>query len=218
MSGSKIFSRYILGAGAAVVSATLFGAVPALALNNKNEMIADPSAYFPGCACSSVFFSFVLWMIVLLVIAMFQYSEWREKKLSAYTFSIIAIILAFIIFSIPFGAFTYMLQPSNFEINEETGKYHFSQYGEKDELTGSYTRAEVEDHILKSRTGVFSSWIILGVVCIGAGLSIPAYLKRRDEKKKQAQPQLRKKRKSKGRIGTRVTKPRDEKAKKGKKK
>lgn len=100
-------------------------------------------------------------------------------------------------------------------MNEETGKYEFSQYGEKDELTGSYTKAEVDNHILKSRTGIYTSWAILAIVCVGAGASIPAYLKRRAKRKPLP---VRKKRKSKGRIGTRVTKPAAGKEKKDKKK
>jgi len=200
----------------------IFLELPALAISNTNTLLADPVRYFPGCACQVAFLSFVLWMVVLLVIAMFQYGEKRERKLSAYGFSIIAIILAFIIYSIPLWVLVWILKPQSFPINETSGKYEFSQYGEQASetmaLRGSYTPEELQKNILQSRTGIIISWAILSVVCVGAMASIPALLKLQAERKKKAALFKRTKRKSKGRIGTRVIKSKGEKDKKDKRK
>jgi hypothetical protein len=206
--------------GFVLAPATLFIATPAWAINNANYLVSDPARYFPGCTCQATFLSFVVWMIALLIIAMFQYGEHRKKRLTAYWFSIIAIILAFIIYSVPLATITYLLKSSNFPVNQETGKYEYSLYGEKEDLSGNYTQAEVDTHVVESRTGVIASWIILGVVCLGAGLSIPAYLKHKALQAKKAPPPRRGKRKSKGRVGTRVVKEKEkekgkEKDKKG---
>ena len=222
MRQEKIYIPILFKCTLISLSAFILLELPAFAVSNTNPMVNDPARYFPGCACNTAFLSFVVWMIALLVIAMFQYSEKRERKLSAYGFSIIAIILAFIIYSIPLGVLLWLLKPQSFPVSESTGKYEFSQYGEQESetmpLRGAYTPDELQKYIVQSRTGITISLAILTVVCAGAMLSIPAVLKRQAERKKQAGQLKRTKRKSKGRIGTRVIKSKDEMDKKGKKK
>ena len=128
------------------------------------------------------------------------------------------VYLAFIIYSIPLGAMLTILKPASFAVDEETGIYEFSKYGERDELTGSYTEAELSDNILKSRTGIITSWVILGIVCAGAGAFFPVYLKQRAKKEKLTIKPKRRKRKSTGRVGTRITKPQEKNDKQKKRK
>ena len=222
MHQTKTFITMILKYAVIPIFAFILLELPALAVSNTNPMVNDPGRYFPTCTCQVAFLAFVLWMVAILVIAMFQYGEKRERKLTAYGFSIIAIILAFIIYSIPLWGLVWLLKPQSFPINEATGKYEFSLYGEQESATmalrGSYTPEELQKNILQSRTGIIISWAILSVVCVGAMASIPALLKLQAERKKQAAQFRRTKRKSKGRIGTRVIKSKDEKDKKDKKK
>jgi hypothetical protein len=199
--------------------------MPVYAVSNTNPMFADPARYFPGCTCQVAFLSFIVWMISLLIIAMFQYGEKRKRKLTAFGFSIVAIILAFIIYSIPLWTMVWMLNPSGFKIDPETDAYVFSKYGEKEsesmQLTGKYTREELDEHIRSSRSAVVLSWAFMSVLCVGAMVSIPALLKRQEKKREQAAAAKRKKRRSKGRVGTRIVKGKEEidkkKDKKGKK-
>ena len=149
---------------------------PALAINPANSMTADPGKYFPGCTCNAAFFSFLGLMVAMLIIAMFQYGDNRKKKLSAYQFSIVAIILAFIFYSIPLWTMYYMLNPSGFHVDEETGVYAFSIYGEKggedSKFQGEYTADELAKHINDSRTYVVSTWAIMSVICVAAMATI----------------------------------------------
>ena len=198
-------------------------AVPALAINPSNPMIADPKQYFPSCTCNAAFFSFLGLTVACLIIAMFQYGEARKKKLSAYQFSIIAIILAFIFYSIPLWTMYYMLNPSGFHVDEESGVYAFSIYGEKggegSEFQGKYTADELAKHLNDSRTYVVSTWAIMSVICVAAMVTIPPFLKRRAKKREETYVKKRKKRPSKGRIGSRKVKDKsDEADRKGKKK
>ncbi len=198
-------------------------AVPALAVNPTNTMLADPKQYFPGCTCNAAFFSFLALMVACLIIAMFQYGEKRKKKLSAYQFSIIAIILAFIIYSIPLWTMVYLLSPSGFQVDEESGVYAFSVYGEKgsdgSEFQGKYTTDELAKHLNDSRTYIVSTWAIMSVICVAAMATVPSFLKRQAKKREETYVKKRKKRPSKGRIGSRKVKDKsDEADKKGKKK
>lgn len=198
-------------------------AVPALAVNPANSMLADPKEYFPGCTCNAAFFSFLALMVACLIIAMFQYGEQRKKKLSAYQFSIIAIILAFIIYSIPLWTMVYLLRPSGFQVDQESGVYTFSVYGEKggegSEFQGKYTADELAKYLNDSRTYVVSTWAIMSVICVAAMATIPVFLKRQAKKRQETYVKKRKKRPSKGRIGSRKVKDKsDEADRKGKKK
>jgi len=196
-------------------------AVPALAVNPSNSMVADPKKYFPGCTCNAAFFSFLGLMVAMLIIAMFQYGDNRKKKLSAYQFSIIAIILAFIFYSVPLWTMYYMLNPSGFQVDEETGVYAFSVYGEKEgegsEFQGKYTSDELAKHINDSRTYVVSTWAVMSVICVALMATIPAFLKRQAKKREETYVKKRKKRPTKGRIGSRKVKDKgDEADRKGK--
>ena len=204
--------RFAAMAFVAAASMLLF-AGPVHAVNPANTMLANPESYFPGCTCQVMFLCFIAWMICLVIIAMFQYGEYRKKKLSAAGFSVVAIILVFIIYSIALWIMVWMLQPSGFEINPESGQYEFSKHGEKESgemhFTGVLTPEELEKHIRSSRTNIVTTWAILSVFCVGAMAFVPAYLKRQAVKKEQMFSVKRKKRPSKGRIGTRTLKDKE---------
>ncbi len=186
---------------------------PAYAINPENPLLADPADYFPSCTCTVAFLGFVVWAIVLLIIALFQYGEKREHRLSRFWFSIIAIIAIFVIYSIPMWTLVHLLDPVNFKVNPESGAYEFSMYGEKTtettQLTGHYTIEELEKHIRDSKTYIVTTWAIMSVLCAVAVVSVPAYIRRLDKRREQATLAKRKKRSSKGRIGTRTIKQKD---------
>jgi fumarate reductase subunit D len=195
---------------------------PAYAINPENSLLADPGDYFKTCTCTVGFLGFVVWAIVLLVIALFQYGEKRERRLSRFWFSIIAIIAIFVIYTIPLWTLVHLLDPANFEVNPETGVYEFSMYGEKNtdttKLTGHYTTEELEKQIRESKTYIVTTWAIMSILCAVAVVTVPAYIRQLDKRREQAKIAKRKKRSSKGRIGTRTVKQKDDdKGKKNKK-
>jgi hypothetical protein len=195
--------------------------LPAFAIKPSNTLLDDPAEYFPSCTCSAAFISFIILALALLIIAMFQYGEHREKKLTPAKFSIIGIILAFIIFSIPFWTMVYLLKPSNFQIDKETGTYKFSKYGEKgteeSPFKGEYTTEELTKHITESRAYIITSWAIMSIACVGAMAFVPRLLIRQAKKREEARTGKRKRRPSKGRVGTRTVKDKKDKSGKGEK-
>lgn len=203
--------------GVIAFSTFILHAVPAFAVRQSNSTLADPAEYFPDCTCTVAFLSFILLALALLIIAMFQYGEKREKKLSPVAFTVIGIILVFIIYSISLGGMAYILRPSSFPLDPETGTYKFSMDGERgtedSPFRGEYNKEELAKHIRESRTYIVTSWAIMSIACVGALAFVPRFLRWQAEKKEEKKyPSKRRRRSTKGRIGTRTVRDKKDKA------
>ena len=203
--------------GISAFSTFLLLAVPAFAVRRSNSTLADPAEYFPDCTCTVAFLSFILLALALLIIAMFQYGEKREKKLSPFAFTIIGIILVFVIYSISLGGMVYILRPASFPLDQETGTYKFSIEGElgteDSPLRGEYSKEELAKHIRESRTYIVTSWAIMSIACVGALAFVPRFLRRQEQKREEKKYYSKRRRRStKGRIGTRTVRDKKDEA------